>query len=215
MCAQCCVGKARSPGKMAMHAQTAPSRSKRFADELERLWNKRPVALNRRLTRRYPGEFMKVMESAIDSFAPKFTNATRMLRKQLSAEDVRVWVSAGCLAEFAKIASVAAARTRQRDESYRSCLRREIATRSRFIREWTRSDEKFDQTQWGELVSVAQKYALPRPWRLSVGVASVRAPSVCAPIPAQAGSSRVSDGDASRVVGEARRRGAEAQGASS
>jgi hypothetical protein len=168
-----------------MHAHTVPSRSKRFADELERLWNKRPQTLNRRLTRRYPGEFMKLMDSAIDSFAPKFTNATRMLREQVSAEGVTVWISAGCLAEFARIASAAAVRTRQADEPYRSCLRREIATRSRFILEWTSSDKKFDQTQWSELVSVAQKYALPRLWRVSVAVASVRGHTVSAQIPAE------------------------------
>lgn len=168
-----------------MHDLTAPIKSKRFADELERLWQTRPGTLYRRLARRYPGEFMKLLDSAIDSFVPRFTNATRMLKEQLSAEGVSVWVSAGCLAEFARIASVAAARTRQTDEPYGSCLRREIVTRSRFIREWTSSDKKFDQTQWGELVSIARRYALPRSWKLSEAVASVRGRTVAAQLATQ------------------------------
>jgi hypothetical protein len=159
----------------------------RFVDELEQLWRERPRALYRRLARGYSGESMKLLSSAIDSFVPKFTNATRMLKEQLAAEGVSVWVSPGCLEELAKIASAAAARTRQADEPYISCLRREIVTRARFIRQWTSSDENFDQTQWGELISVARKYALPRSWRLIDAVASVRGHTVAARIEAGPG----------------------------
>jgi hypothetical protein len=168
-----------------MHHQTAPITVKPHADELEQLWNERLRTLYRRLTRRYPREFMKLLDSAIDFFVPKLTSATRMLKEQLSAEGVSVRVSAGCLAEFARIASAAAARTRQADEPYGACLHREIATPSRFIREWTSSDNKFDQTEWGEFVSIARKYALPRPWTVSEAVASVRAYVDAAEIPAQ------------------------------
>ena len=168
-----------------MHHQTAPITAKPLADELEQLWNERLRTLYRRLTRRYPREFMKLLDSAIDFFVPKLTSATRMLKEQLSAEGVSVRVSAGCLAEFARIASAAAARTRQADEPYGACLHREIVTPSRFIREWTSSDKKFDQTEWGEFVSIARKYALPRPWTVSEAVASVRAYVDAAEIPAQ------------------------------
>jgi hypothetical protein len=168
-----------------MHHQTAPITAKPLADEMEQLWNERLRTLYRRLTRRYPREFMKLLDSAIDFFVPKLTSATRMLKEQLSAEGVSVRVSAGCLAEFARIASAAAARTRQADEPYGACLHREIVTPSRFIREWTRSDKKFDQTEWGEFVSIARKYALPRPWTVSEAVASVRAYVDAAEIPAQ------------------------------
>jgi hypothetical protein len=161
-----------------MHNHIASIKSRRFTEELERLWNERHRILYRRLARRYPREFMKLLDSAIDSLVPKFTNSTRMLKDQLSAEGVSVWVSAGCLAEFARIASAAAARTRQADEPYRSCLRREIATHSRFIQDWTSSDKRFDQFQCGELVSIARKYALPRAWRLYEPVASVRGAAV-------------------------------------
>ena len=168
-----------------MHNHTASIKSRRFTEELERLWNERHRTLYRRLARSYPREFMKLLDSAIDSLVPKFTNSTRMLKEQLSAEGVSVWVSAGCLAEFARIASAAAVRMRQADEPYRSCLRREIATHSRFIREWTSSDKKFDQIQGGELVRIARKYALPRAWRLYEPVASVRGPAVGPQIAAQ------------------------------
>ena len=161
-----------------MHDHTAAIKPKRFAEELEWVWNERPAALYRRLTRIYPWKFMKLLDSTIELLVPRFTNAPRMLKEQLSADGVRVWVSAGFLAELARIANVAAARTRQADEPYEACLRREIVTRSRFIREWTSSDKKFDQTQWGELVAIARRYALPRPWKLSEAVASVRGRTV-------------------------------------
>ena len=179
------VAKGRSPVTTGMNDPVAPVRSKQFVNELERLWRDGSRGFYRRLAREYPGKSVKLRNSAIDYFVPKFTNATRMLKERLTAEGVSVWVSAGCLKEFAKIASVAAARTRQADEPYISCLRREIVTRARFIREWTCSDENFDQAQWGELVAVARKYALPRPWRLSEAVASVRGHTVAARISAQ------------------------------
>src|SRR6202171_552970 len=101
-----------------MHHQTAPITAEPLADELEQLWSERLRTLYRRLARRYPREVMKLFDSAIDFFVPKGTSATRMLKEQLSAEGVSVRVSAGCLAEFARTASVAAERTRQADEPY-------------------------------------------------------------------------------------------------
>jgi hypothetical protein len=117
---------------------------------------------------------MKLLDSAVDAFLARFGNATGVLKEQLDAQGVKVWLSPGCLAEFAGIARVAAAHARQADESYGSCLQREMEIRTRFIREWTGSDRKFDPSQWGELVAIAQKYALPRPWRVTEPRASVR-----------------------------------------
>jgi hypothetical protein len=179
------VAKGRSRMTTSLYDPVAVVRLKRFVDELEQQWRERPRGRYRRLARGYSGESKKLLSSAIDYFVPKFTNATRMLKEQLTAEGVTVWVTASCLKEFAEISSVAAARTRQADETYNACLRREIVTRARFIREWTRSDKKFDQTQWGELVSVARKYALPRSWTLFETVASVRGHTVAGRIPAQ------------------------------
>lgn len=168
-----------------MHNHTALINSRRLAEELERLWNEHLRNLYRRLA---PTVSARVHEAT--RFRDRFPrtqlrNATRMLKEQLSAEGVSVWLSAGCLAELARVASAAAARTRQADEPYESCLRREILTHARFIREWTTSDKKFDRTQWSELVSIARKYALPRSWRLCDSVASVRLPSATAQIRAQ------------------------------
>src|SRR5579872_1143641 len=154
-------------------------------DAVERLWRERPRGLYRRLARGYAGEFMSLLDSATEHLEPKFTNATRMLKEQLTAQGVSVWVSPGCLGEFAKIASLAAARRRQPGEPYISCLRPEIVTHARFIREWTTSDKRFDQTQWGELVSVARRYALPRPWKLLETAASVHADNIAVRIPTQ------------------------------
>lgn len=168
-----------APGRIAMHNHTASIKSRRLAEELERLWSEHLRNLYPRLARTVSA---RVHEAT--RFRPRvqLRNATRMLKEQLSAEGVSVWLSAGCLAELARVASAAAARTRQGDEPYESCLRREILTHARFIREWTGSDEKFDQTQCSELVSIARKYALPRSWRLCESVASVRLPSATAQI---------------------------------
>ena len=174
------------PGRIAMHNHTASFNSRRLAEELERLWNEHL----RNLYRRPAGTVSARVHDQATRFRDRFPRtqlgyATRMLKKQLGAEGVSVWLSAGCLAEVAGIASAAAARTRQADEPYESCLRREILTHARFIREWTCSDKKFDRTQCSELVSIARKYALPRSWRLCESVASVRLPSAAAQIRAQ------------------------------
>jgi hypothetical protein len=168
-----------------MHNHTASIKSRRLAEELERLWNEHLRNLYRRLA---CTAFARGHEAT--RFRDRFPRtqlgkATRMLKEQLRAEGVSVWVSAGCLEELAGIASAAAARTRQADEPYESCLRREIVTHARFIREWTSSDKKFDETHWSALVSIARKYALPRSWRLCESVASVRWLSATAQIPAQ------------------------------
>jgi len=147
--------------------------SKRFLDNLERRWQERLRPADRGLTRGYLGKLTTALDAAIHYLVPKFTNATSMLKEQLTEEGVSVWLSPGCLEEFSSTAKVAAARTRQAGEPYTSCLRREIVARAQFIRQWTNSDGNFDLTEFGELVSVARKYALPRPWRLIEAVASV------------------------------------------
>lgn len=170
-----------------MHNHTASIKLRRPAEELEGLWNEHLRDLYRRLARTVTARVDKATRFRDRFPGTQLRNATRMLKEQLSAEGVNVWVSAGCLAELARIAGAAAARTRQADEPYGSSLRREIVTHARFIREWTSSDKKFDQTQWGELVSIARKYALPRSWRVCEAVASVRVtPTATAQIPAQA-----------------------------
>ena len=128
---------------------------------------------------------MKLLDSWIDALLARFGNATRVLKEQLEAQGVRVWLSSGCLAEFAEIARAAAVRERQADESYVASLRREMQTLTRFIQKWTGSDEKFDLSQWGELVAIAQKYAVPRPWTVTEPSASVREHTIVTPVPSE------------------------------
>jgi hypothetical protein len=117
---------------------------------------------------------MKLLDSAIDALSRRFANGADVLKQQLVAQGVRVWVSRGCLEEFAEGAGAAAVRTRQAGESYRSSLRREMQTRTRFIQEWTGSDKKFESAQADDLVAIARKYALPRQWSVAQPGASVR-----------------------------------------
>jgi hypothetical protein len=128
---------------------------------------------------------MKLLDAWIDAFLARFGSATRVLKEQLDAQGVRVWLSTGCLAEFAGIARAAAARGPRVDESYVACLRREMETLSRFIQEWTGSDKPFDLSKWGELVAIAHKYAVPRPWTVTESHASVREHTIVTQIPSE------------------------------
>ena len=157
--------------------------SKRFLANLERRWQERPRPSARGLTHGYLGKLTTARDAAIHYLVPKFTNATSMLKEQLTQEGVSVWLSPGCIKEFSSSAKAAAARTRQAGEPYTSCLRREIAARARFIRQWTNSDGSFDLTESGALVSVARKYALPRSWRLLEAGASMNGHVSVATIP--------------------------------
>ena len=128
---------------------------------------------------------MKLLDSWLDAILARFGNATRVLKEQLEAQGVRVWLSSGCLAELAEIARAAAVRERQVDESYVACLRRQMQTLTGFIQEWTGSDKKFDPSEWGELVAIAQKYAVPRPWTVTEPHASVRERAVVTQLPSE------------------------------
>jgi hypothetical protein len=121
-----------------------------------------------------PDAKMKLLDSWIDAVLARFGNPTRVLKEQLDARGVRVWLSSGCLAELAEVARAAAARGRQVDESYVACLLREMQTLTGFIQEWAGSDKEIDLSKWGEFVAIARKYAVPRPWIVNEPHASVR-----------------------------------------
>jgi len=110
---------------------------------------------------------MKLIDSAIGSVVPRLGIGARWLREQLAALGVTVPLSNGCIEEFVRNANDAVARTRTPGEPYMSCLRRQIEARARFIQLWTTTDEKFERAEWGELVEIAQRFALPRPWKLA------------------------------------------------
>jgi hypothetical protein len=90
---------------------------------------------------------------------------TYHLRVQLGAQGVKLSLREECIEDFVCDASEAVARTRKTGEPYLSCLRRHIDARVRFILLWTHTDERFDRAEWKDLVAIAQKNALPRPWR--------------------------------------------------
>jgi hypothetical protein len=118
---------------------------------------------------------MNILNFAIDKVMPKVINATRMLKEQLEEERIRVRISEGCLAELAQVASRAAVQASDKaDSPYSVRLQRELQLVCHFIRQWTDSDESFDPEQFNELVSIARKFALPRPWKLNPTISLVR-----------------------------------------
>ena len=107
---------------------------------------------------------MPPLQVSNGSGVPKLTAAIRHLREQLSACDVKVLLSEGCLKDFVLNAMEAVVRTQQSGESYISCLCRHLDARARFILLWTNSDEAYDRAVWGDLVTMARTHALPRAW---------------------------------------------------
>lgn len=107
---------------------------------------------------------MPPLQVSNGSRVPKLTAAIRHLREQLSACDVKVPLSEGCLKDFVLNAMEAVVRTQKLGESYISCLCRQLDARARFIFLWTSSDEPYDRAVWGDLVAMAQTHALPRVW---------------------------------------------------
>ncbi len=128
---------------------------------------------------------MKLVDSTIRFAIPAFGIATRWLKEELTARDVKILLTEACLKELVMDAASAVALPATRlaaafgatapdsGTSYAACLRREIAARAEFLRLWTQSDDPIDAGGTSErLVRVARKFALPRPWKLSEPVAS-------------------------------------------
>jgi hypothetical protein len=99
----------------------------------------------------------------------------RWLREELSALQVSIPLTDGCLGEFVREADEAVKRAGvTKERSYVEQLREELVVRANFIQRWTGSDEKLslkDEESLHALVSLAHKYALPRRWKLSEPVA--------------------------------------------
>jgi hypothetical protein len=117
---------------------------------------------------------MKLLDPILRYAIPTF--AVRWLQEELAARGVNVRLTRACLREL--VLDAAAAASMQADGSaaspYPTCLREQIAHRADFLRDWTLSDDPVvaDGRYHGQLVKLACKYALPRPWKLSVPVAS-------------------------------------------
>jgi hypothetical protein len=120
---------------------------------------------------------MNLVESTIRFAIPALGVGSRWLREELRARAVSVRLTEACLKELLLDAYKAAKRQAAdigSSKSYRSCLRQQIDTRAEFLRVWTLSDDEIDADgpYSNDLVRLARKYALPRPWRLSEPVAS-------------------------------------------
>jgi hypothetical protein len=119
---------------------------------------------------------MNVVESAIRFAIPTLGLGIRWVKEELQARGVNVRLTEACLRELVMDADAMARRQAEHKDSpsYLACLRQQISTRAEFLKTWTLSDERIDSDvpHTEQLVRLAQKYALPRPWRLSEPVAS-------------------------------------------
>ncbi len=120
---------------------------------------------------------MKLVDFTIRHAIPALGIATRWLKDELDTRNVSIPLPDACLRELVTDADTAA-RMQAGDcgagNPYTTCLRDQIAARADFMRVWTQSDEPIDvsEAQNQRLVKVARNFALPRPWKLSVPVAS-------------------------------------------
>jgi len=119
----------------------------------------------------------RLIDNTIRSCLPGLGVGRRWLKEQLITRGVTVRLTDGCLNELLSDAHEASVRLLQQAQSarvgYIACLREHLADRAEFIRRWTRTDERFeDEEGCGNLVKIARKYALPRPWKLSDPVAT-------------------------------------------
>jgi hypothetical protein len=117
---------------------------------------------------------MKLLDPILKYATPMF--AVRWLQDELAARRVNVRLTRACIREFVLDADAAARLQAAAPTAspYSACLREEIALRADFLRDWTLSDDPVgtEGRYPRQLVKLACKYALPRPWKLSEPVAS-------------------------------------------
>ena len=119
---------------------------------------------------------MTLVDSALQYAIPMTGLGTRWLKDELLVRGVNVRITEACLRELLADAHEAASAQPLTNtaETYLPRLRQEISRRADFVSAWTQSDDHtgLDETFGDHLSDIARKYALPRPWRLSVSVAS-------------------------------------------
>ncbi|MBV8854431.1 MAG: hypothetical protein JOY91_13555 [Sinobacteraceae bacterium] len=95
----------------------------------------------------------------------------RWLRDELGACGVSIPLTPGCIAELVREADLTVRSGDGADERrYVERLRATLITQAEFIRRWTASDDKLEES--GEqsqqsLVRIARQHALPRHWKVS------------------------------------------------
>ena len=128
---------------------------------------------------------MRLLDSTLHRCIPGLGIGRRWLREQLGELGVRILLCEGCVQELVKDAETATwgrLLASAGELRYLEVLREEIDARAEFVRRWTASDEHIDKKtdSLADLVRIARKYALPRPWKLTDPVAADctrRAPS--------------------------------------
>jgi len=115
---------------------------------------------------------MKGINSIVRMFVLAQRRAVRSLREELVARAVTIPLTDGCLMEFVREADAIVREGGAReDRTYVERLREQVRVHADFIERWTGSDEQLtvpDAATLQRLVRIAHKYALPRPWKVSV-----------------------------------------------
>lgn len=116
---------------------------------------------------------MKLFESGIRAIVLSQGAGVRWLRDELDSLEVKIPLSDGCVEDLVREADKAAWNALDATEPrkpYRTLLREQLLVQARMVQRWTASDEKnFPDDEIGQaFVIIARKYALPRPWKLSV-----------------------------------------------
>jgi len=106
---------------------------------------------------------MRLVDCALGPLVLRLRIARRYLRSELASQGVAISISDGCLEDLVQNANETTLRTQRTDGSDLACLHRHLSSRARFVLLWTTTDERFDRDIWAELISIAQKHALPRP----------------------------------------------------
>lgn len=95
----------------------------------------------------------------------------RWLRDELGACGVSIPLTPGCIAEFVREADQSVRSDGGADERrYVERLRATLTTQADFIRRWTASDDKLEESaeqSLQSLVRIARLHALPRHWKVS------------------------------------------------
>ncbi len=117
---------------------------------------------------------MNLVDNTIRYAIPALGIATRWLKEELEARGVRTPLTESCLKELVTDAQSQASHATVGAEvpaSYPTYLRKQLAARAEFLRQWTLSDDRIEPGH-ERLVRIARNFALPRPWKLSEPVAS-------------------------------------------
>ncbi len=104
---------------------------------------------------------MKLVDAMVRMITPATVAGTALLREELTERGITVPLTDAFVRELVADAVDA-----------QGALSEEIARRAEFLQQWTQTDGRVDEDDLSHrLTRLAQKHAVPRPWRLTVPVA--------------------------------------------